>query len=817
MKRSVFGKFMVAAFVVAAAATASGTDATAVAGAATAPALGTEASGSTTGTFLDLALDASWVGGVKPSTDGTATFNSARFVGMSENLSFNKLRFTGSAESGPFGSAYYYATPVTQHTTVRTITVGSGGMEHVATVGVRIGNNLVINVGSVDQPWIIGAGGYNFVGRVTGSATISVSGASIAANLWLRNNNSVTNAGYPTAFTGTWKIDSNGEIVFGDNAAAFSSAVGAAEAGIVLNGGSLRVYSGTTSGRTVTVAAGSLLRIGSNLGIGNNNLTYSGGTTSAPVDLTLDGRYTSTTTPTTLNLGGDLSGHVGSLLIGKSFAGYSFGLESGSIFSFLLGANHVVDGVDTTSQALIRAGAGTFATALHLNGTFLFNVHNAELTTGNTWHLVDTSSLPVTYGASFALTGFSVGAGDAGSRTWTRVTGNNTWTYTEATGMLALSIDGTPTLTPYTTGATNDLSLGIAWSTGVVPGASDIPDFTVAQTYTAPDGYTFSWLGLTVNHSGGVLELNSSASDNNFVTINLGSNGISGANPIDRLGNRLTIDVGANNQRWDVAMANVTAVIRGSATVTYSGGVRLWLRTANPDFTGIWRADGGIINPEANTAWSGSGGAVGQLLNNGAIRLQNVAYNRIAIEMEGSGRLITTGNSTDNGAVSTFNRGTGAGTGTITGTGDLTIDANNNYGKIAFNATCSHAGDIIITDKSAGVHLNLGTSATNTFTIAANGVNNRIKGLHATRSNLSAAGTFVFDLSAAELVNANTWTIVDVDSLNESFEATFNVEGFAKIEAGLWRMPVPAGTWRFSESTGTLSFETLRGTVILVR
>jgi fibronectin-binding autotransporter adhesin len=802
---------MAAAFAITAVTTASGTDATAVVGVAAAPAEGTVASGSTTGTFLDLALDASWVGGVKPSTDGTATFNSTRYVGMSQNLSFNKLRFTGSAESGPFGNPYYAANLATHPESVRTITVGSGGIENAASVGVRIGNNLVINVGSVDQPWTIGSGGYNFAGRVTGSATITVSGASIAANLWLRGNNSTTNAGYPTAFTGTWKIGSGGEIVVGETAAAFSSTLGAAAAGLVLNGGSLRVGAGTTSGRTVTVAASSLLRVANTAGIYNNNLTYTGGTTNAPVDLTLEGRNNST--GATNNLGGDLSGHVGSLLIGKTFSGYSCGLANTCLFSFIVGANHVVDGVDTTAQALIRAGSGTFATALLLNGTFQFNVQNADLTTGTTWRLVDTSNLPVTYGASFALTGFTVGAGTAGSRTWTRVTGNNTWTYSEATGTLSLSINGTPTLTPYTTGATNDLSLGIAWSTGTVPGPSDIPDFTVAQTYTASNNCSFSWLGMTVNHSGGVLELNSSASDNNWVTINLGANGISGANPIDRLGNRLTIDVGANNQTWSVAMANVTSVVKGSATITYSGGVRLWLRADNSNFTGIWRADGGMISPEANTAWSGSGGAVGQLLNNGALRLQNVAYNRIAIEMEGSGRLIASGANMDDGSVSTFNRGTGVGTGTITGTGDLTIQANAYYGKIAFNGTCSHTGDVIIDTKSVGVYLNLGTSATNTFYISANGVNNKIRGFSASNSHLSAAGTFVFDLSAAELANNNAWTIVDVDSLNESFEATFTVDGFRKV-SGLWRKSVPTGTWLFSESTGVLSFETIRGTVV---
>ena len=808
MNTRMISKLVAAALAISAVTNASGTDATAVVGSSTAPAAGTAASGSTVGAFLDLAQDASWVGGAKPSGDGIATFNNGGYVGTSTNLIFNKLSFTGTTTGGALYGSVYRTTSITA-SEVRTITVGGGGIAS-GTTGPRFGETLVINVGATDQPWIA-SGNFNFLARVAGSATITVSGAS---GVSLRNNNSTTDSiGYPTAFTGTWKIESGSIVNVGNGAYLTSTTLGAPSATVVLNGGTLRyTVASTYTDRNITLIAASTLRANNNLGDINVNQAISGGTTNAPLDLTLDANGNSTTTPTALKLGGDLSGHVGSLIIAKNYSGFSASLASGSTNSFVLGVNHVVDGVDTTAQALIRAGIGANATALHLNGTFSFDFNNAELTTGNTWQLVDMSGLTTTYGASFAISRFTVGSGSAGSRMWTRVVGNNTWTYTEATGALSLSINGTPTRTPYTTGATNDLSQGIAWSTGTVPGPSDIPNFTVALTYTAPAGTNLFWLGMTVN-AVGTLEINPATGGNSY-TIHLGTSGISGSQNIDRLGNGLTLDVGANNQTWGVEMANVQAVINGSATVTYTSASRLWLRSSS-GFTGIWRADGGGIHPDLNTCWSSSAGATGQLLNNGYVRLSNSAYDRFRIEMVGSGRLLTSGSTTEDGAVSTFNRGSGIGTGTITGTGDLTIEANNNYGKIAFNGTCSHAGDIIITDKSAGVHLNLGATATNTFYIAANGVNNKIRGLSSVNSRLSAAGTFVFDLSGAELVNNSAWTVVDVGTLNESFEATFTVDGFLKsATTGLWRKSVPEGTWLFSEATGVLTFETKRGTLV---
>ncbi|MEY4243019.1 MAG: hypothetical protein RLZZ245_604, partial [Verrucomicrobiota bacterium] len=254
------------------------------------------------------------------------------------------------------------------------------------------------------------------------------------------------------------------------------------------------------------------------------------------------------------------------------------------------------------------------------------------------------------------------------------------------------------------------------------------------------------------------------------------------------------------------------AAIAGSATITYSHPSRLWLRGSNFGFNGIWKADGGIIHPDTNANWSGSSGATGQLLNNGGIRLSNSVYDRIRLEMTGSGRLITSGNNTDNGALSTFTVGSGSSTGDVTGTGDLTITSTSSYGKILINGTSSsatadllHAGDTIIDNKSAGMTLELGQNSTATFVIGANGANQRIRGLDPANSKLIANGRFIFDRDRAAMADGNSWPIVDVATLTESFGANFSIAGFSENTPGVWTLAEGLNTWTFTASTGILT------------
>lgn len=73
---------------------------------------------------------------------------------------------------------------------------------------------------------------------------------------------------------------------------------------------------------------------------------------------------------------------------------------------------------------------------LTLQGTFVFDLTGAAIVDGNSWMLVDVGTLlAATYDPSFAVSGFT-----ESSDVWTKVDGSNTWTFTESTGVLDLSV-----------------------------------------------------------------------------------------------------------------------------------------------------------------------------------------------------------------------------------------------------------------------------------------------------------------------------------------------------------------------------------------
>lgn len=114
-------------------------------------------------------------------------------------------------------------------------------------------------------------------------------------------------------------------------------------------------------------------------------------------------------------------------------AGSSLVLANTGQLAFALGAN----GVGTRLRG---AGSAT------LEGTFVIDRSAAAIANGNTWQLVANSTLSESYGASFAVAGFT----ESGN-VWTLVEGDNTWTFSEATG--ALTLQAPVSGNPYTTWA----------------------------------------------------------------------------------------------------------------------------------------------------------------------------------------------------------------------------------------------------------------------------------------------------------------------------------------------------------------------------
>ncbi|MEO5716503.1 MAG: autotransporter-associated beta strand repeat-containing protein [Luteolibacter sp.] len=82
-----------------------------------------------------------------------------------------------------------------------------------------------------------------------------------------------------------------------------------------------------------------------------------------------------------------------------------------------------------------------------LDGDFVIDTAGATIANGNTWTLVNVGTLTENFSATFSVVDFTESA-----NVWTKVDGANTWTFSEATGVLSLAVSGG---SPYSTWATS--------------------------------------------------------------------------------------------------------------------------------------------------------------------------------------------------------------------------------------------------------------------------------------------------------------------------------------------------------------------------
>jgi fibronectin-binding autotransporter adhesin len=126
------------------------------------------------------------------------------------------------------------------------------------------------------------------------------------------------------------------------------------------------------------------------------------------------------------------------------------------------------------------------------------------------------------------------------------------------------------------------------------------------------------------------------------------------------------------------------------------------------------------------------------------------------------------------------------------GAGTLTLNANNTY-----------TGDTLVNN---GVLTISNTGGLN-FVIGADDVNNKISGAGTVNLN----GLFTFDLTTASTILNDSWNIVDVANLTESFGSNFNVDTFTKegggTGAGIWTKAIGLTTYsyQFNTTSGVLS------------
>ena len=309
--------------------------------------------------------------------------------------------------------------------------------------------------------------------------------------------------------------------------------------------------------------------------------------------------------------------------------------------------------------------------------------------------------------------------------------------------------------------------------------------------------------------------LNNTGGGNNI--INLNSSVASGVTlQVTGTSNRLITMGGVVSGAGGVNLNYSSGTFQATGLGTYSGNFTL---TA-----GIVALDGSSVGSPGSVT-SGPLGTGSVIINGGTIRGTGTTTARTIGNNVQIGGDFTVGAATNNPSVTlagtTLLTGTGV-TRTITGGFSGTESVNTNGLTFSGNITEAGAGNSLVFANSAatkivlsgintytgnttvnGGNMTLADNAGLKFVIGANGVNNQLAG----NGTVTLGGDFTFDLSGAGTTLNDSWNIVNVASLTETFGSTFSVNGFSDIGGNLWEVTNVNGgrTYQFSEASGLLS------------
>ena len=515
-----------------------------------------------------------------------------------------------------------------------------------------------------------------------------------------------------------------------------------------------------------------------------------------------------------------------------------FVLASAGKMRFAIGAS----GVNNKITAITPQTAGG-STAL--NGTFVIDLTAAAPIDGDAWTLVDVANLNETFGSTFNLkawdgfteTAFTETA--PGSGIWTFSNASGDFQFAKATGVLSFGRIG---LTTWTGGSAVDANWSTSDNWDQTPVSNDALIFdgslqttntndldTDYDTGTSTPG-TFSISSIQFAPTASAFTLQGNAIDFASRTITNNSPNTQTFETqiqIDKAVGGLTVNTAAG----DVVINSLSTRNGFSTTLTKTGPATLYLHgpLVGPDTFAPNVSQGMLV-----ADWNGGNlfyhvtVASGATLRTGGTATYGVIHNGGTVTLNGtldlaSGVIEDVGNLTGSGTIT--NHGAAGTTSTIrvrsssdkTFSGPITDGSSGGAtaldigldptrtesGILTLSGTNTFTGNITFHQTQAS--LVLAATGALKFAPGANGVCNKITALAPQVAGLATLnGTFNIDLTGADVTNGNSWMLVDVANLNETFGGTFTIPGFTKSGTA-WTKTAGDNTWTFEETTGVLS------------
>ncbi len=265
-----------------------------------------------------------------------------------------------------------------------------------------------------------------------------------------------------------------------------------------------------------------------------------------------------------------------------------------------------------------------------------------------------------------------------------------------------------------------------------------------------------------------------------------------------------------NASAGDITVGGAISSIGGAAK---AGANVLTVSGNNTGLAGVWNLEAGTLKlGHANAVGggigvTGSGTTIdlnGQTLAAKPIQILNsntTIANSAAGAATWAGTILT---SSGNDLAVATTSGNITLSGAITGAGNLSKSGSGTL--ILTSLSSTYTGNTTVGGGSVAF---LGSSE---FVIGASGINNSVGGSGAATFD----GQFVFNLTAAGTTLGNTWNIVNVASLTETWGGSFGILGFSNAGGGVWTRDNLGTSYEFRQSTGQLSVVPEPSTVLLL-